>query len=246
MKPLIGITCSIGLDISGTTMQNMPQEQHRLNDAYMNAVAQAGGIPVIIPAYTDLSIVKDMVDRLDGILLSGGGDLDPALYSQRATAKLGSVSPRRDAVELAIARYVIEETEKPLLGICRGIQVMNVAMGGSLYIDLPSEGKAAHSLDMYPRNMPTHDVEVLGNTHLAKAMGTGKKRVNSFHHEAVKKLADGFVSTAHSVPDDVIEAVELPGDRFVVGVQWHPEHLVHMEEARNLFGSFVEHASKGK
>lgn len=243
MKPLIGITCSMGLGIYSMTMENLPQEQHRLNDTYMKAIAQAGGIPVILPAYDDLSLVKEAIDRLDGIVLSGGGDVDPAQYSQRATGHLGSVTPRRDAVELAIARYVIRETNKPLLGICRGIQVMNVAMGGSLHIDLPDDGKLAHSLTMYPRYMTTHEVDIAENTHLAQIMGAGTNRVNSFHHQAVKDLADGFVVSARSVPDDVIEAIEIPGDRFVVGVQWHPEELVALEEARNLFRGLVEAAA---
>lgn len=244
MKPLIGITCSMGLGIYSMTMENLPQEQHRLNDTYMKAIARAGGIPVVLPVYDDLSLVKDAVDRLDGVLLSGGGDLDPTLYSRRPNAHLGSVSPRRDAAELAIAQYVIRETDKPLLGICRGVQVMNVAMGGSLYIDLPDEGKLAHSLTMYPRYQVTHDIDVAENTHLARAMGAGANRVNSFHHEAVKELAEGFVASAVSVPDDVIEAIELPGERFVVGVQWHPEELTAREEARQLFENFVAAAAR--
>lgn len=244
MKPLIGITCSLGLGIYSLTMENMPQEQHRMNDSYVKAVIQAGGIPVVIPAYEDISLVKSVIERLDGVVLSGGGDVNPDLYSRRANAHLGSVSPRRDAVEMAIARYVIRETDKPLLGICRGVQVMNVAMGGDLYIDLPDEGKLAHSLTMYPRYQVTHDITVAENTRLAYIMGAGTNRVNSFHHEAVKKLAEPFVVSAVSVPDDVIEAIELPGERFVVGVQWHPEELTARAEARQLFKSFVAAASR--
>lgn len=244
MKPLIGISCSLGLGIYSMTMDNIPQVQHRMNDTYIRAILQAGGIPVVLPSYEDLSVIKPLVDRLDGILLSGGDDVDPALYNRRANRHLGTVWPRRDAAEMAIAQYVIRETDKPLLGICRGIQVMNVAMGGSLYIDLPDEGKLAHSLSMYPRHVTTHDVEIAENTHLAAIMGSGKNRVNSFHHEAVKDLAEGFTVSARSLPDDVIEAIELPGERFVVGVQWHPEELTAMEEARNIFRSFVQAAEK--
>lgn len=121
---------------------------------------------------------------------------------------------------------------------------MNVAMGGSLYIDLPDEGKLAHSLNMYPRHQVSHEIEVTSGTHLAKAMGAGTNLVNSFHHEAVKDLAEGFAVSAVSVPDDVVEAIELPGDRFVVGVQWHPEELTAREEARQLFKNFVAAASR--
>jgi len=156
MRPLIGITSSMGLGIYSMTQENMPQLQHRMNETYVRAVTEAGGIPVILPNSADLSLVKELIDRLDGVLLSGGGDVDPALYGRRPNAQLGSVTPRRDAFELAVARYVLNETDKPLLGICRGIQVMNVAMGGTLYIDLPTEGKLSHSLSMYQRDQVSH------------------------------------------------------------------------------------------
>ena len=239
MKPLIGITCSMGLGIYSMTQENMPQLQHRMNDTYIQAVVHAGGIPVVMPSCEDMDLMKAAVDRLDGVLLSGGDDIDPARYSTRANAHLGTVLPRRDAAELAIARYVMEETEKPLLGICRGIQVMNVAMGGSLYIDLPDEGKLAHSLGMYPRGAVSHKVEVADGTHLAEIMGAGERSVNSFHHQAVKELAEPFIVSARSLPDDVIEAIEMPGHRFAVGVQWHPEELTSREEAAELFRRFV-------
>lgn len=244
MKPLIGITCSMGLGIYSMTMENLPQEQHRMNDTYIKAIIQAGGVPVVIPSYEDLSLVKEVIDRLDGVLLSGGGDLDPALFSRRPNAHLGSVSPRRDAAEIAIAQYVIRETDKPLLGICRGVQVMNVAMGGSLYIDLPDEGKMAHSLNMYPRSQVSHEIDVAENTRLANAMGAGRNWVNSFHHQAVRDLAEGFAVSASSAPDDVVEAIEMPGERFIVGVQWHPEELTARPEARQLFRDFVAAASQ--
>ena len=244
MKPLIGISSSMGLGIYSMTQENLPQEQHRLSDSYVKAILQAGGIPVILPSCEDLRIMEAMVDGLDGILLSGGGDVDPARYGQRATGNLGSVSPRRDAAEIALAKYIIEKTEKPLLGICRGIQVMNVAMGGSLYMDLPSAGKLCHSLTMYPRYMTTHEVEVEAGTRRAAIMGAGTNRVNSFHHEAVDAVADGFAVSAKSFDDGIVEAIELPGDRFAVGVQWHPEELTALEDARKLFQAFVEAAKK--
>ena len=243
MKPLIGITSSMGLGIYSMTQDNLPQEQHRLGDKYVQAILRAGGIPVILPAIEDPEVMAAMAEGLDGILLSGGGDVDPARYGQRATGHLGGVSVRRDAAELALAKYAIEKTNKPVLGICRGIQVMNVAMGGSLHIDLPDAGKLCHSLTMYPRYVPTHDVAVVEGSRLAQIMN-GANRVNSFHHEAIADLAEGFVITARSIPDDVIEAVEIPGERFVVGVQWHPEELNALAESQALFRAFVEAAKK--
>lgn len=233
----------MGQNITGMTMENRPQLQHRLNDTYVNAVLLAGGIPVILPNAEDLSVIPELVERLDGLLLSGGGDVDPVLFGERATARLGTVTPRRDSFELALARYVLKKTEKPVLGICRGIQVMNVAMGGRLYIDLPDAGKFCHSLDMYPRDSVTHGVQIAENTRMKDIMGGAEGWVNSFHHQAVNGAAECFVASAWSVPDNVVEAMELPGKRFAVGVQWHPEELQQRPEARKLFACFVDAAS---
>ncbi|MBQ7130510.1 MAG: gamma-glutamyl-gamma-aminobutyrate hydrolase family protein [Oscillospiraceae bacterium] len=243
MRPLIGISCSMGQAIYSMTQDNPPQLQHRMNDSYVKAIVRAGGIPVILPNNTDVSCVEEIAERLDGFLLSGGDDVDPVLFGQRATAKLGHVIPQRDNFEIALTRQVLEKTKKPLLGICRGIQVMNVAMGGSLHIDLPDAGKLCHSLNMYPRNGYSHSVEVLADSRLATMMGS-RGQVNSFHHQAIDEVAPGLLVTARSVPDEVVEAVELPGERFVVGVQWHPEELVDAPEAVQLFRSFVEAAEK--
>lgn len=244
MRPLIGISCSMGQAIYSMNQNNVPQMQHRLGDNYVKAIVQAGGVPVLLPNNMDLTSVEELSAGLDGFLLSGGGDVDPALFGERATEQLGAVTPRRDDFELALARYVINETDKPVLSICRGIQVMNVAMGGTLHIDLPSDGKLCHSLTMYPRNVRTHDVKVTPGTRMEDIMSGSKGRVNSFHHQAIRDVADCFVISAVSADDGVVEAVEQPGERFVVGVQWHPEELVEYEEAQKLFRSFVEAAEK--
>lgn len=246
MRPLIGISCSMGQAIYSLHQDNPPQLQHRMNDSYVNAILCAGGIPVILPNITDVSCVEEIASRLDGFLLSGGDDVDPAIFGKRATGKLGHVIPRRDNFEMALANYVIDHTQKPLLGICRGIQILNVARGGSLHIDLPDAGKLCHSLSMYPRNIRSHDVLVMEGTRLACIMGQGKGGVNSFHHQAIDEIAPGLVISAVSCDDDVIEAVELPGDRFVVGVQWHPEELTDRPEAAALFRNFVEAAQAHK
>ena len=244
MRPLIGISCSMGQAIYSMHQDNPPQLQHRMNDTYVNAVLRAGGIPVILPNIEDVSCVEEIASRLDGFLLSGGDDVDPAIFGKRATGKLGHVIPRRDNFEIALTQYVINHTNKPLLGICRGIQVLNVAMGGSLHIDLPDAGKLCHSLSMYPRNVCSHDVTVMADTRLAEIMGSGEGRVNSFHHQAIDKLADNLIVSAVSTDDNVIEAVELFGDRFILGVQWHPEELTERQEARNLFSAFLDAARK--
>ena len=242
MRPLIGISCSMGQAIYSFTQDNPPQMQHRMNDSYARAIIRAGGIPVILPNNDDITCVEEIAGKLDGFLLSGGDDVDPALFGQRATGKLGAVIPRRDNFEIALARHVIEKTNKPLLGICRGIQVLNVALGGSLHIDLPDAGKLCHSLGMSPRWACSHGVQVTKETRLAGIMGTEEGMVNSFHHQAIDTVADGLVVSAVSIPDNVIEAVELPGNQFVMGVQWHPEELTDREEAKALFHAFVESA----
>ena len=233
----------MGQAIYSMHQDNVPQMQHRLGDSYVKAVTQAGGVPVLLPNNLDISTVEEIAEGLDGILFSGGGDVDPIIFGERATDKLGAVTPRRDDFELALAKYVIEKTEKPVLGICRGIQVLNVAMGGTLHIDLPSDGKLCHSLTMYPRNVRSHEISVQPGTRLEQVMGLQGK-VNSFHHQAIKDIAEGLQVTAVSADDSVIEAVEVPGDRYILGVQWHPEELVEFPEARELFRSFIDAAAK--
>ena len=244
MKPLIGITCAIGMNITSLNMRHMPSQMHRLSDAYMKAVALAGGIPVLIPVYEDLALVKDVIDRLDAVILTGGEDPDPAHYGQRATGRLGTISPRRDAFDFEVVRYVLQETEKPVLAICRGTQVMNVAMGGSLYIDLEAAGKLAHMLSMYPLHMESHEAEVAKGTRLAGILGEGICGINSFHHQAIKDVAEGFCAAAVSVPDGVVESIELPGERFVLGVQWHPEEMTQLEHQLELFRALVQAAGQ--
>lgn len=244
-KPLIGISGSMGQAIDSMTMEQIPRQQHRLNDSYVQAVLRSGGIPVILPVCEDLDLMRAMADRMDGVLLSGGDDLDPNLYGRRPTGKLGTVCPRRDAAELALADYVLRHTDKPLLGICRGVQVLNVALGGTLHIDLPSLGTESHSLNMYPRSVVSHRITVEEGSALARILGSsGEHWVNSFHHQAVDAPGEGLIITARSIPDHVIEAVELPGERFVIGVQWHPEELRTSEDAAKLFRAFIEASAK--
>ena len=241
MAKIIGVVPASEL---GNPEKNNFSDQYKVLNNYTKRTLEAGGIPVLLPNSTDLSSVEELAAGLDGFLLSGGGDIDPALFGERATAQLGAVTPRRDDFELALTRYVMNETDKPVLGICRGIQIMNVAMGGTLHIDLPSDGKLCHSLSMYPRNVRTHDVKVIPETRMEQIMTGLEGRVNSFHHQAIRDVADCFVVSAVSADDGVIEAVEQPGERFVVGVQWHPEELVEFKEAKELFRSFVDAARK--
>ncbi|MBQ3865481.1 MAG: gamma-glutamyl-gamma-aminobutyrate hydrolase family protein [Clostridia bacterium] len=240
MKPLIGISCSIDATDSGA-------QKEFLNDSYFKAIERAGGLPVIIPNTTDPELQIEIAKRLDGVIISGGPDMDPRRYGSRVNAKVSKIYPRRDAAEFSLISYVINETDLPILGICRGIQSINAVMGGDLIVDLPTDGYLIHSMsNIYPRAEEAHDIIVEKDTKLFEILGKEEIGVNSFHHQAVKTPAPGFRVTAYSIPDRVIEAIEMPGERFVVGVQWHPEEMINHEAHQNLFRALVRAAAKQK
>ena len=237
MKPVIGITCGIELVVRSSFREV-------LLDAYSEGIERAGGVPVILPNTEDPSLAGDMAARLDGVMITGGPDMDPRLFGGRADKTVSRIYARRDAFEIALIKHVLDHTRMPLFGICRGLQVLNVALGGDLYVDLPSAGFPEHSFhDIYPREMVSHEVDIRKNTLLHSIMQCEAAGVNSFHHQAVKTPAPGLVATAFSRPDELIEALELPGDRFVLGVQWHPEGMKDDERQQALFKRFVEAAA---
>lgn len=238
MRPVIGITSGMGLG-APTKSQAPPQEMQQLGDTYILAIEKAGGIPVILPVYDDISLVREVASGLDGVLLSGGSDIDTNLFGARPSGKVRPVIPRRDTFDFALADYVVNETNIPLLGICRGIQVMNVVRGGKLHVDLMDDGKQDHQLTMYPRTLGSHDISIFPGSILADIIGSDVIRVNSFHHQAVSILGEGYICSAVSVPDDVIEAIELPGSRFVMGLQWHPEGMIYDKPQQEIFRRFI-------
>lgn len=235
--PLIGITTSVTVDKS--------PERAYVNASYLRAVEGAGGIPVLLPPHLSERTRRELWDRLDGVLLTGGGDIDPARFQEAAYPALIEVSPLRDALELEIVERAVGDGV-PLLAICRGLQVLNVALGGTLYQDLPTDKPSpiTHS-QKEPRAQPTHAVKVMAEgTRLASIVGGPEIEVNSFHHQAIKRLAVGLKDVAWA-PDGVIEAVEMQGDRFVVAVQWHPEDLIeHDPAARSLFAALTAAAGR--
>ena len=218
-----------------------------MNQRYFYAATDAGGVPWMIPLFhDDLDTLRCVYERLDGILLAGGVDMEPSRYREPPHAKLGNTDPARDAVELQLALWAIEDG-KPLLGLCRGLQVINVALGGSLHQDLEDEYPNAIKHDYFPtagfeRDYLAHEVEVAGGSRLARTFGTGRVTVNSMHHQGLKRLGAALVPSAVA-PDGLVEAAELPGDDFVVGVQWHPEVLEGKDpRTRLLFESFTDAA----
>ena len=231
--PLVGVTTSV-------TVDRYPERAY-LNSAYVRAVELAGGAPVLLPPPLGADARDALWARLDGLVLTGGGDVDPRHFGEPRHPAVAEVSEARDALELELTRRALAQGF-PLLAICRGIQVLNVALGGSLHQNIPSEpgSPLAHS-QTERRHQPTHHVKVREGSRLAAILGTLEVDVNSFHHQALARLGRGLAAVAWA-PDGIVEGVEetAGGDRFVVGVQWHPEDLVeHDPAARRLFAAFV-------
>ncbi len=211
--------------------------------AYLRAMEAAGGVPLLIPISDDLDVVRTLYAMCDGILLPGGDDVDPTFFGEEPHAHLGDVDRRRDVVEIALARWTHED-KKPLMGICRGIQVINVAFGGTLYQDVPSQLPEAlnHQANYTTRqwDLLSHRIALEPTSWLAKRLSGNTVMGNTMHHQAVKDLAPGMRAVGHA-PDGVIEAMEGTGDQLVVAVQCHPEYLWATTEPRwlHVFEGFI-------
>jgi putative glutamine amidotransferase len=234
---VIGITC---VEIEPPKADRPPRVG--LSQSYTRAVSRAGAAPLLIPHITDEPRIRAIYDRLDGLLLSGGGDIDPAHYGERIHPKCRTIDARRDEMELMLSHWAIAEG-KPILAICRGIQVLNVAQGGSLYQDIEAQIPSAERHDWssgYPRNHRAHTVAIEPGTHLATIAETSDMPVNSFHHQALKSIAPGFIVSGRA-PDGIVEAIEAENHPFAVAVQWHPEELAETDpRAQHLFDALVE------
>ncbi len=233
---MIGITAYItDLDLGSG-----PVGVHVVPDDYVKAIWDAGGLPFALPVLPE-EASPSFVDLVDGVLLTGGGDVDPALYNATHAAPLQDVDPRRDIIESALVRKSIDYA-RPLLAVCRGVQMLNVALGGTLIPDLPSAGWASHDQNA-PSAEPHHDVSIDPASRVGRALGRTTVAVNSFHHQAVRTAAAPLKAVAWA-SDGLIEAVELVDtSRWVVGVQWHPEMMVPNHPAQaELFRALVEQA----
>ena len=247
-RPIIGISCNFDQeDIFRGPWETgrMSRYYHYISENYPRSIERAGGIPLLLPVYEDESLLYEALDSIDGILLSGGNDLDPRTYGEDDRGKCGRIIPERDKQDLLIAEYALSHRKKSLFCICRGIQVLNVAAGGSLYQDLEADGMGTqHSRTNYPINAVSHQVNVERDSQLYQITGKEKLGVNSFHHQAVKSLGQGLRCTALS-EDGVIEAIEADasaGDinSFLLAVQWHPEKMYDSEAQQAIFRAFVE------
>jgi putative glutamine amidotransferase len=219
---------------------------------YKNAVLRAGGIPILLPLGLPPAAIRTLIQQIDGLILPGGGDIEPARYNGREQhARVRGVDPQRDEMELIAVREAVD-MDLPLLAICRGHQLLNVAMGGTLWQDIASQMDNPVVHDYYrpgvARNLRPHEVDIRPNSHLAALLGTTHSPVNSIHHQGIRTLGERLVATA-TAPDGLIEATEIPENQFAVSVQWHPENLIDDDPAMlNLFSGLVaaagEHSSR--
>lgn len=247
MKPLIGITANFSSDDMNYVKQGLGaigQEWSLVANDYAEAVIRSGGIPIVIPVLDDETYIKDIADKIDGLLLSGGADMDPLLSNQRADRKTGRVSPERDNQELSLLDYIYKNTKKPILGICRGMQLINVYFKGDLILDLPSAGYLDHTIINNERYNPIHDITIYEDSLLREIIGQEKTYVNTLHHQAIGNLGEGLEVSAIS-EDKVIEAIETEDarDRFLLAVQWHPE-MTSLKDGdhKRIFDYFINSA----
>lgn len=234
MRPVIGITCTTTDSGNG------------IGTSYISAIEHAGGTPVLLPLIQDDSCIRDFLSLIDGLLLSGGVDVDPYYYGEEPQPELGKIDVDKDRVEMSLITGALEMA-LPILGICRGIQILNVAAGGTLHQDIYSNGGATlkHRQDA-PRSYPTHAINVQEGSRLLDILGHSTIRVNSFHHQAVGKAAPGFAVSAVTC-DGVIEGIESSHHDFVIGVQFHPETMwQNNPPITNLFAAFADAAKAYK
>ena len=234
-RPLIGVT---------TSTKAADLEKEASLQFYLDAVKNAGGDPLVITSDSPLEEVDELVSRLNGLILSGGGDVQTRLYQGDESQPVEEVSKARDMLEIRLVRKALE-ADLPLLGICRGLQVINVAMGGTLITHIPTQYPSSlqHSnpSSHFPRDLIAHEVMLEPGSRLAGIYAQNLVSVNSRHHQAVMDPANRWWVTARAT-DGLIEALELPEAHFAMGVQWHPENLQQLPGHQNLFKALIASA----
>ena len=244
-SPLIAVTTSemrSSHPVTATPQGDPPQQEMALGIRYLTAIEAAGGVPVVVPPLRP-ETHEPLLDRVSGLCLSGGPDLNPVVYDQRRHELLGPTWLELDDFELALVRAA-DERHLPILAICRGLQVLNVARGGSLHQHLPDVvGDRINHRQREPGHQPTHWVTVSRPSRLAGILQCRRTRVNSFHHQAVARIGEGLVETSRA-GDGTVESLEAVDRRFVVAVQWHAECLVDRARQAAIFSAFIEAARR--
>lgn len=256
-KDIAGICTGPVPPVIGIVPTQMPQEHlFRVNDYYINSIVLSGGVPLILPLTYDKRVYERLLPICDGFVLTGGQDVDPERYGispdNPAYENLGEVTPMRDVVERLILEFA-RKFDVPLLGICRGMQTMNVASGGTLYIDLPTEFDGVDNLTKSPLNHwqtleateSAHYIDVVRGTKLHDIIGADSAAANSFHHQGVKVVGPDFKPAAYAT-DGLVEAIECEDMSFMIGVQWHPEFFLGDKHMGNLFSSLVTAAAQAR
>ncbi|HJS42012.1 MAG TPA: gamma-glutamyl-gamma-aminobutyrate hydrolase family protein [Gemmatimonadales bacterium] len=242
--PVIGITTQ--------TLEAIPDQLPRcwiMSQRYVDVLTASGAIPWVIPLLEgNDAALRRIYERLDGLFLPGGVDVDPAAYGEPRTNLCGRIDTARDWTELLLVRWALAD-RKPVLAVCRGAQLVNVAVGGSLYQDVGTQHPEAIKHDHFPvggrrRDALAHEVHLVAGSRLQRLLGTDSLAVNSMHHQGIARLAPGLVPVATS-PDGLIEGVETGNGHFLIGVQWHPEDLVDVDpRMRRLFEAFIDAARR--
>ena len=232
-RPLVGICAAVEQARFGA----WDQSAVLIPRGYTDAVQRAGGLPLLLPPDDEVAEHPGLLlDRLDGLMLAGGRDIDPLTYGARPDPHTTEPSPERDRFELALASTALER-DMPLLGVCRGMQMLNVACGGTLLQHVEREQLKRHRHT--PGVFADHEVDLASGSLAARAAGGERVSVRSHHHQAIGELGEGLVATGRSPEDGLVEAVELPSKRFVLGVLWHPEE----DEASGVIGALVDAAA---
>jgi len=248
MKPLIGLTSYYveAAEFEKNRPRGAYDQDYVMTSAdYVKSLEMAGGIPIVLPSTSDASTIKSYVSRVDGLLFAGGEDIHPKYYGQSVEKGMGRISPLRDSFEWALLEEAIAQ-DKPIFGICRGLQLINAFYGGTLFQDLNKMDFTSieHSYVHGPKYSPCHVVEVYVGTHLYDMVQQAKIGVNTKHHQSIDVLGDGLIVTSKAM-DGVIEGIEDPSKRFLMAVQWHPEMMAENEPLqRKIFDGFVRHCKK--
>lgn len=239
-KPIIGISGSLIIDEGGMFPG---YERAYVNNDYVQSVVRAGGVPYIIPIVYEDDVIKEQINNIDALILSGGHDVNPLLWGEEPNRKLGGILPKRDTYDTSLLQEAMK-MEKPILGICRGEHILNVANGGSLYQDLSLiEGSYIKHNQEHLSNVPTHSVDIVKGTKLYDILGDNIL-ANSFHHLGIRGIAKGFKVCAVA-KDGVVEAIEKEGEQFVIGIQWHPEMMTKDHPVMlKIFKKLVEEVKK--